>query len=146
MTGESFYLGSHSIQDVIPSSDNGKGSTTLHIVKGCGSPPGNGPPLVTSSLRARDSELYFTMNLMVATMAMSLLQCCWILVASVFFHAAAKTPLNLTFVLVTSYGRYGFNSSGTLPAADIALERINNRPDLLPGYNLVYDTVRNSEV
>ena len=83
-------------------------------------------------------------------MATSLLQCCWILVASVFFHAAAraaaKTPLNLTFVLVTSYGRHGFNSSGTLPAADIALERINNRPDLLPGYNLVYDTVRNSEV
>ena len=77
----------------------------------------------------------------------------WILVVSVYTHAVqaaegANTngPLNLTFVLITSYGRYGFNSSGTLPAADIALERINNRPDLLPGYNLVYDTVRNSEV
>ena len=62
--------------------------------------------------------------------------------------AGAETdrPLNLTFILITSNGRYGFNSSGTLPAADIALERINSRPDLLPGYHLMYDTVRNSEV
>lgn len=75
------------------------------------------------------------------------------LVVSVYFHAVQAVegadtngPLNLTFVLITSYGRYGFNSSGTLPAADIALERINNRSDLLPGYNLAYDTVRDSEV
>ena len=58
----------------------------------------------------------------------------------------AETSLNLTFMLITSYGLYGFNSSGTLPAADIALEIINNRSDLLPGYRLTYDTVRNSEV
>ena len=84
---------------------------------------------------------------LVAAMARSLSQF-WFL--AFYFHAAAmaaaNTPLNLTFMLVTSYGRYGFNSSGTLPAADIALERINNRPDLLPGYILTYDTVRNSEV
>ena len=61
-------------------------------------------------------------------------------------HTLWTDTVNLTFMLITSNGRYGFNSSGTLPAADIALERINNRSDVLPGYNLVYDSVRNSEV
>ena len=55
--------------------------------------------------------------------------------------------VNLTFMLVTSYGGTGrYNSSGTLPAAEIALREINSRPDILPGYNLVYDKVRNSAV
>ena len=44
---------------------------------------------------------------------------------------------NLTFMLVTSWGGFGYNSSGTLPAAEIALRNINSRPDLLPGYSLV---------
>ena len=73
----------------------------------------------------------------------------WALVA-LCYHASQAAEgtdtVNLTFMLITSNGRYGFNSSGTLPAADIALERINNRSDVLPGYNLVYDSVRNSEV
>lgn len=56
------------------------------------------------------------------------------------------TNKNLTFMLVTSFGAYGFNSSGTLPAAEIALRTINSRDDILPGYNLVYDTVRDSKV
>lgn len=60
--------------------------------------------------------------------------------------AATSGAKNLTFMLVTSSGRFGYNSSGTLPAANIALEMINNRSDILPGYNLVYDTVRDSEV
>lgn len=54
---------------------------------------------------------------------------------------------NLTFMLVTSFGGLGrYNSSGTLPAAEIALREINNRLDILPGYNLVYDEVRDSQV
>ena len=53
---------------------------------------------------------------------------------------------DLTFMLVTSFGAYGFNSSGTLPAAEIALRAINSREDILPGYNLVYDTIRDSKV
>ena len=53
---------------------------------------------------------------------------------------------NLTFMLITSYGQYGFNSSGALPAADMALEDINSDPDILVGYNLMYDKVRDSMV
>lgn len=53
---------------------------------------------------------------------------------------------NLTFMFVTSYGQFGLNSSGVIPAADIALENINNSSDILPGYNLVYDEVRDSQV
>ena len=53
---------------------------------------------------------------------------------------------NLTFMFITSFGRFGLNSSGVIPAADIALEAINNDSNILPGYNLVYDRVRDSEV
>ena len=53
---------------------------------------------------------------------------------------------NLTFMFVTSFGEFGLNSSGVVPAANIALEDINSNPDLLPGYNLVFDQVRDSEV
>ena len=35
---------------------------------------------------------------------------------------------NLTFMLVVSFGQFGFNSSGIVPAADLALENINNDP------------------
>ena len=57
-----------------------------------------------------------------------------------------KDRTNLTIMLIISYGQFGFNSSGGLPAAEMALEDINNKPDLLPGYNLVYDSVRDSQV
>ena len=50
-------------------------------------------------------------------------------------------------MLITSFGGFGrYNSSGTLPAAEIALREINNRSDILPGYNLVHDEVRDSQV
>ena len=49
-------------------------------------------------------------------------------------------------MLIISYGEFGFNSSGGLPAAEMALEAINDDPDMLPGYNLVYDRVRDSQV
>ena len=53
---------------------------------------------------------------------------------------------NLTFMFMTSFGRFGLNSSRAVPAADIALEAINANPNILPGYNLIYDRVRDSEV
>ena len=48
--------------------------------------------------------------------------------------------------MITSFGQYGLNSSGALPAVDMALEDINSDPDVLPGYNLMYDKVRDSMV
>ena len=72
-----------------------------------------------------------------------------LLLASVLFimwNSAASQLHNLTFMLITSYGQYGYNSSGALPAADMALEDINSDPDILPGYNLMYDKVRDSMV
>ena len=51
----------------------------------------------------------------------------------------------LTFSLIVSYGRYGFNSSGNIPAIDLALEHINSS-GVLGDYKLQYSTVKNSEV
>ena len=55
-----------------------------------------------------------------------------------------NTDLNI--MLVVSFGQSGFNSSGVIPAADIALEDINKDPNMLPGYHLTYGRVRDSEV
>ena len=60
--------------------------------------------------------------------------------------ALATGQHNLTFMLITSFGQFGFNSSGVIPAADMALEGINNDPNILQGYKLVYDKVRDSQV
>lgn len=49
-------------------------------------------------------------------------------------------------MFVTSFGKFGLNTSGVVPAADLALEDINANPDILPDYNLVYDRVRDSQV
>ena len=56
---------------------------------------------------------------------------------------AAQTPLY--FSLISSFGRYGFNSSGTIPAMEIALERVEEM-QILPGYKLENSPVRDSEV
>lgn len=53
---------------------------------------------------------------------------------------------NLTFMLIISYGEHGFNSSGALPAIEMALEDINDNSSVLPGYKLDYDRIRNSQV
>ena len=53
---------------------------------------------------------------------------------------------NLTFMFVTSFGELGPNSSSAVPGVDVALEGIRNRTDMLPGYNLVYNKVRDSKV
>ncbi len=52
----------------------------------------------------------------------------------------------LTFMFITSFGQFGFNSSGAIPGVTMALRDINNRSDLLPGYTLQYDRVRDSQV
>ena len=67
-----------------------------------------------------------------------------ILLLSLF--CVGESVHNLTFMFVTSFGQSGFNASGVVPAADIALEDINNHPDVLQGYHLTYDTVRDSQV
>lgn len=59
---------------------------------------------------------------------------------------ASASEQNLTFMLITSFGEFGFNSSGAIPAADVALEDINRNSSMLPGYRLVYDKPRNSQV
>eukprot|EP00731_Ephydatia_muelleri_P036321 Em0235g2a len=51
----------------------------------------------------------------------------------------------LTFALITSFGQFGMNSSGVVPAIDMALRDINNSSGLLPGYTLAYDRVRDSQ-
>ena len=60
--------------------------------------------------------------------------------------ADSQRPHNLTFMMITSFGQHGVNSSGAIPAVDMALEDINSDPDILPGYNLMYDEVRDSMV
>ena len=66
-------------------------------------------------------------------------------VAIIPFKVEAMTH-DLSIMLVVSYGQSGINTSGAITAADIALEDINNDPDVLPGYILTYDEVRDSEV
>lgn len=65
---------------------------------------------------------------------------------SALWDPAASQPHNLTFMMIASFGQHGFNSSGALPAVNMALEDINSDPDILPGYNLMYDKVRDSMV
>ena len=45
------------------------------------------------------------------------------------------------FSLIVSRGEKGFNSSGVIPAIDLALETVQRR-QLLPGYNLTYDKIK----
>ena len=58
----------------------------------------------------------------------------------------SKAEENLTFMLIASSGEFGFDSSGAIPAADVALEDINEDNSILPGYRLVYDKARDSQV
>ena len=58
----------------------------------------------------------------------------------------ADSEKNLTFMLIASFGEFGFDSSGAIPAAVVALEDINEDNSILPGYRLVYDKARDSKV
>ena len=52
--------------------------------------------------------------------------------------------ITLNFSLIVSYGRYGYNSSPSIPAIDLALEHIE-RSGILNDYQLQY-TMKDSEV
>ena len=62
------------------------------------------------------------------------------------YERASGTRRQLHFSLVVSFGLDGFNSSGTIPAIDLALEQINTNLMVLPGYELLHTTPRDSEV
>ena len=69
-----------------------------------------------------------------------------LLLTIVSYRGGQTANRNLTFMFVTSFGQNGFNASGVIPGADLALEHINGNSTILPGYNLTYDQVRDSQV
>lgn len=96
---------------------------------------------IDTLLNFRPSGLLLAMaNIQKASMYLIALT---ITLACVDATTAGRTPL--TFSLIVSYGRYGFNSSGNIPAIDLALEHINSS-GVLGDYELQYSTVKNSEV
>ena len=68
-----------------------------------------------------------------------------VLLSLLLFAAVCESATPVYFSLIVSYGEFGFNSSGVIPAVDIALDYIN-RSNLLAEYELRYKTVRNSKV
>ena len=60
-------------------------------------------------------------------------------------QSGASQYSNLTLIMMTSFGKFGFNSSDLIPATDMALEDINENSHILPGYNLVYNTLRDTQ-
>ena len=83
----------------------------------------------------------------------ALLHACWLnemllssLYVSFLFVCVHAQSNVLTFAMITSFGQFGMNSSGVVPAIDMALRDINNSSGLLPGYTLAYDRVRDSQV
>ena len=69
--------------------------------------------------------------------------------ATLRFFAAFEAAVGretLEFSLIISFGQDGFNSSGTVPAIDLALEHINQTDQVLPGYKLQHGRVQDSEV
>ena len=61
-------------------------------------------------------------------------------------HAQAENETKpVYFSLIVSRGEHGYNSSGVIPAIDIALEEIE-QSQLLRDYNLTYVTAQNSKV
>ena len=69
-----------------------------------------------------------------------------LLLTIVSYRGGQTANRNLTFMFVTSFGQNGFNASGVIPGADLALEHINGNSTILPGYDLIYDQVRDSQV
>ena len=77
-------------------------------------------------------------------MDFSLSLCVWPVIALMVIGSVQSA--NLTFMFITSFGQFGLNSSGVVPAADMAIRDINSRSGLLPGYRLMYDSARDSQV
>ena len=53
-------------------------------------------------------------------------------------------PIELKYALFTS--SVGFDSSGAVPAIELAEEMVNNNGSILPGYKLVHTEVRDTLV
>ena len=68
-----------------------------------------------------------------------------ILAVTVLIQGVLCKDKPVYFSLIVSYGEYGFNSSGAIPAINIALEQMR-KSNILPGYNLTYEVARNSKV
>ena len=69
-----------------------------------------------------------------------------IFISVLLAHGIAEENVsNVYFTLIYSGGENGYNSSGGIPSIHIALEAIDHH-QLLPGYNLTYETARNSKV
>ena len=69
--------------------------------------------------------------------------------ATLLFFAAFEAAVGreaLEFSLIISFGQDGFNSSGTVPAINLALEHIDQTDQVLPGYKLQHGRVQDSEV
>ena len=79
---------------------------------------------------------YPIVNILLFNVCLLILQC----------NASTEAVQEINILFVVSFGESGFNSSGVIPAAEIALEDINNDFNVLPGYKLTYDRVRNSQV
>lgn len=61
----------------------------------------------------------------------------WPVLASLFLCNGAGALAQLHFAYVTSFGG-GFDSSGTVPAVELALRQVALNDSVLPGYNLSY--------
>ena len=57
----------------------------------------------------------------------------------------STSEIPITFSLIVSYGRFGYNSSPSIPAIDLALDHIHNS-GVLGEYKLQYSPVKDSEV
>ena len=62
----------------------------------------------------------------------------------VYPASAAEGTSTLTFALMLSFGG-DYKSSGAIPGVKLALDQINDNPDILPGYTLQY-TLTDSQV
>ena len=84
-----------------------------------------------------------TMKPRYSTVQILLLHVCLLVLQT---NANTEAVHEINFLFIVSFGQSGFNSSAVIPAAEIALEDINNAPNMLPGYKLTYDRVRDSQV
>ena len=66
-------------------------------------------------------------------------------ILSLQVQSVLSTEKPVYFSLIVSNGEYGYNSSGGIPAINIALDQIRDK-NILPGYNLTYELARNSKV
>ena len=60
-------------------------------------------------------------------------------------HSDGNNKIRLNFSYITTITG-AFRASGGIPIVDLALEEINNHPDVLENYTLSYTTILDSNV